>query len=254
VTEELEVLVTVKSSPVVGKKTGEAICVAGIRVDDGHQEWVRLFPFPFRDLPYERQFKKYQKIKVQAQKASSDTRPESWTPHYDTLELGDVLDTKKKWAARRVILDPLEVESMCEIRRRQELDGTSLGMFAPEDIELSIVHEPGDWDPAKAAALDQPSLFVPDKTRLERVPYRFKYDYRCSTPTCNGHSQTYIDWEITQAWRSWRYPIDEKLEKLRSKFLDEMCSPDKDTRIFVGNQHLHHDSFLVLGVFWPPRP
>lgn len=31
-----------------------------------------------------------------------------------------------------------------------------------------------------------------------------------------------------------------------------MCGAEKDTALIVGNQHLHRNAFLVLGVWWPP--
>jgi hypothetical protein len=251
--EELTVLVTVKSAPIVGAKTGEAVCVAGIRTDGLEPEWIRLFPFPFRDLPREQQFKKYQVITLSATKgASSDSRPESWTPQLASLELGEQLGTQKGWAKRRAIIDPLEIDSMCELQRRQAIDRTSLGMFRPTDVEMSITEEPGDWTPAQAAKLDQLSLFGPTKSRLERIPWRFKYHYRCSDQKCGGHNQSYIDWEVIASWLNWRYPLEEKKERVLAHYVDMMCGTEKDTRFFVGNMHLHEQSFLVLGVFWPP--
>jgi hypothetical protein len=32
-----------------------------------------------------------------------------------------------------------------------------------------------------------------------------------------------------------------------------LCAADRDTAFFIGNQHQHPGSFLVLGVWWPPR-
>jgi hypothetical protein len=32
-----------------------------------------------------------------------------------------------------------------------------------------------------------------------------------------------------------------------------MCGEGKDTIFYVGNMHRHPKSFLVLGVFWPPK-
>ena len=53
------VLVTVKAYPVIGRRTGESVCVAGARLDRGQPQWIRLFPVPFRSLGKERQFDKY---------------------------------------------------------------------------------------------------------------------------------------------------------------------------------------------------
>jgi hypothetical protein len=72
-------------------------------------------------------------------------------------------------------------------------------------------------------------------------------------PACNGHTQSIIDWEIAQAFRTWRYDETERLEKIREHWLDKLCGTGRDTFFFAGNQHLHPGSFLVLGVFWPPK-
>jgi hypothetical protein len=91
---------------------------------------------------------------------------------------------------------------------------------------------------------------------LEPAPYKLVYHYRCrDEPTCSGHQQTCIDWEAGQAARHWHadgYSADEIPQRLRRRFLDEMCGPARDTYFYVGNQHLHPKGFLVLGVFWPP--
>jgi hypothetical protein len=65
-----------------------------------------------------------------------------------------------------------------------------------------------------------------------------------------------VDWELMQFYRRMRNEsetVEECLRKVRDKWLDELCGPDKDTHLFVGNMQAHLNSFLVLGVFWPPR-
>jgi hypothetical protein len=61
------VFVTVKAYPAVGRKHGEAVCVAGIDVDPGR--WIRLFPVPFRDLPNPNRFEKYETISMRVHEA-----------------------------------------------------------------------------------------------------------------------------------------------------------------------------------------
>lgn len=141
---------------------------------------------------------------------------------------------------------------MCEIRRRQEVGDASLGMFRPADIALRI--DP-DEDNVEGQAFDQPSLFFPNKSRLEKIPYKFRYDYRCSDTRCNGHTQSNVDWEIAAAFRDWRvkYGEAETLERIHAKWVDEMFAEDRESRLFVGNMHQHPGQFLVLGVYWPKR-
>jgi hypothetical protein len=145
---------------------------------------------------------------------------------------------------------------MCEVLRRQEADGTSLAAFRPADVlDLVIDDDVDEWGEGKAGQASQPSLFFPTKDGLEQIPFRFRYRYRCSTPGCRTHFQSMIDWELAQSFRAWRERYDEKtlLENLRTRFLDQMCGPTKDTIFFVGNQHQAPKAFLVLGVFWPAQ-
>jgi hypothetical protein len=250
----IKLVVTVKAYPSISKKHGEAICVAGIRTDTPRPRWCRLWPIAFRDLPFSQRFQKYQEITLKVL-AASDPRPETLRPQPDTLKLGKVLPTKRGWAARRRLVEPLLAESMCEIARRQQTDSTSLGVFRPAEVErLTIRPDTTKWDEAQLAAMGQVSLFAPVKNELKRVPYKFQYRYRCSDRSCPGHEQTIIDWELGQAWLGWtRYDETERLEMIRRKWHDELCGPDRDTYFFVGNMHLHPQSFLVLGVFWPPH-
>jgi hypothetical protein len=254
--ERISLLVNVKAYPAVSEKYGEVVCVAGIRTDTEQPTWARLFPVAFRDMPFKQRFKKYQHITLEASRHSGDARPETYRPNMDTIQVGKVIETKKTWTERRQYIEPLIVDSMCVVQRQQEIDGTSLGAFRPgEVLDLVVDDEADDWDPDKAGVVAQPSLFMPTKQGLEKIPHRFRYEYRCSTPGCKGHAQSVIDWELAESYRSWRERYEQPvlLEKIRQRFLDEMCAETKDTVFFVGNMHRHPKSFLVLGVFWPPK-
>lgn len=132
--EQIELLVTVKAYLNISKRYGEVVCVAGIRTDVEPVRWVRLYPIHFRDLEFGKRFEKYRYVTLKAKPHSGDARPESMRPNTDSFELGDKVDTRKKWSARRSIVEPLLAESMCEIQRQQKLDRTSIGVFRPEDV------------------------------------------------------------------------------------------------------------------------
>jgi hypothetical protein len=152
---------------------------------------------------------------------------------------------------------------MCEIRRRQRTDGTSLAAFRPREV-LDIVSERADVDEGKreiarawaaqTSLLDQvePDERAHQLRELEQVPWSFKYRYLCADPRCPTHTQSIIDWEIAEFFRRIQYRDDWR-ERLKAKWLGELCAPERDTAFFVGNQHQHPGSFLVLGVWWPPR-
>jgi len=245
---------TVKAYPTPSERYGEAVCVAGVRTDSTTPEWVRLYPVLFRDLPAEQQFSKYDVLELDVQ-PSSDYRPESRRPIESTIVTVGHLDTADRWRERRKIIEPLLVESMCDVRRRQEDDGTSLAAFRPAHVD-DVVPEPeeGDWTPEQRGSLSRISLFAQDRTLLKKVPWRFRYHYSCGVGGCNGHAQTIIDWEIHAAYLKWRrdHSEDETVRLVREKWLNELCGPTKDTIFFVGNQRDAPRGFLVLGVFWPP--
>lgn len=248
-------MVTVKAYPAVTDE-GEAVCVAGMRLGLLQPpSWIRLFPVRFRDLPSDQQFHKYDIMRLRAAKASGDSRPESYTPDTDSIEVVGVVGPNRGWAERRKVVDQLVIPSMCWLLRQQANDGTSLGVFRPAQV-LDVLAEPrpAQWSEAKQAALAQQSLFAKEKAELERIPYRFSYHYRCADPACATHTQGIIDWEIGEAWRSWHGTPEQRVAQIRRRWLDDLCGPKKDTHFFVGNMHLHPRSFLVLGVFWPPKP
>ena len=124
-----------------------------------------------------------------------------------------------------------------------------------------MIIEPVEEDPKKSEMADafasQGSLLGQDdleqqRKALEQIPYRFQYSYLCSSLECNGHTQSIVDWEIAALYRRVRDDRDWQ-DKIRKKWLDEMCGADKETAFIVGNQHQYLEAFLVLGVWWPPK-
>ncbi len=156
--------------------------------------------------------------------------------------------------------------SMCDIQRRQANDGTSLGVFRPKRV-LDLIIRRADVRAGKAeiarAWAAQGSLLDDldgdEKARqldaLELIPWTFRLRYECDDPTCTTtHQQSIVDWEIAEFYRRVRHDEDWQ-DQVRAKWVEEVCGPDKDTALFVGNQHQHPTSFLVLGIWWPPlRP
>lgn len=108
---------------------------------------------------------------------------------------------------------------------------------------------------AASSAGTQPSLLNPAKRELEKIPYKISYKYRCSEARCSGHTQSIVDWELGQMCRDWPKKYGEAgfRDKVREKWLHELCDSSRDTSFFTGNMHTHQRSFLILGVFWPPK-
>lgn len=251
---QLQVLVTVKAYPTVSTKYGEAICVAGIRLDTPSPEWVRLFPVRYRDLPPEKQFKKYEVITVQAQQHSTDKRVETWRPNVDSIERGAVVPAGGPWLARRKFVEPLLGPTMCQLHRGRKggAPGPSLGLVRPSKIRSIRVERESEWSPGQLGTVGQGSLLT-TKAELVKPEYAFSYSYLCEEPDCKGHEQKIVDWELGETCRSWRFQGDALVEAIKGKWLDEMCSESREPLFFVGDQHTRPGQFLVLGTFWPER-
>ncbi len=249
--ERMELLVVVKAYPVRTDGHGEAVCVAGIRLDTDSPHWVRVFPVPFRRLPAAQQFAKYDVIRLDVVRGA-DSRPESWEPRADTIEIVRHVDTAQGWSARRDVVEPLLVPSMCHAQRQQAADGTSLAVFRPGALTGWHVEQ----SPPPADRGTQLDLFEPSLEALEDIPYKFRYRYRCDhAPGCPGHQQRLLDWELGQAYRSWRgkYPSErDLLGKIEQKWMREVAAPGRDVMLYVGTVARYPQSFCALGVFWPP--
>lgn len=266
--ETITFLPTVKAYPALSKTYGEVSCIAGIRYEaagnlsPGALEWIRLYPVPYRDLDDAQRFAKYQPITVEVQAHGGDRRPETRRPNRESIQiLGQPIPADRTWRERRRFVEPLMAESMCAIQREQLTRGTSLGVFRPRrvidleieplDIKVEKVQIAKAWA-AQGSLLRQVQGEEQDHQvkALEQVPWRFKLRYECADPACNSHSQSIIDWEIVQYYRRVRGSGDWQ-EKLRRRWLETICGPERDTALMVGNQHQHPGSFLILGIWWP---
>ena len=255
--KRIRVVPLVKAYPEPSQRYGETVCVAGVRTDVDPNCWVRLWPIDFRGLSFDEQFHKYEEIELDVLPATNDRRPESCRPVEGSIAAtGRVFGTDRGWAARWQLIEPLLVPSMCELMRMQESEQTSLGAFRPFDVRDVTFEPTKPYSERQLTALGQRNLFAQDREMLERMPWAFKYKYRCADAACNGHEQTIVDWEIAQAWRRWRRDLgDDESTKaaIRTKWLDELCATDRDTVFFAGNMWQRPSQFLTLGVFWPPQ-
>ena len=61
------------------------------------------------------------------------------------------------------------------------------------------------------------------------------------------------DWEMAQAYRTWRREYGYKWEeKFRQRFEAEMILKN-DTHFFVGTLHQYPKSWIIVGLFYPPK-
>lgn len=251
------VLPVVKAYPETSKKYGQTVCVAAVTVPEGR--WIRLYPIRFTLYPPERQFKKYQLFDVVAQKADNDSRPESHKIDEASIEIiGTPLGTGNGWSERKRLLASALDSSLCELQRLQKVQGKSLGMIRVGEITGFDIVEADEEKYEKAEKKSEyaatPDLFDDKKLKIEPLPFKFRYLFRCTDPSCKGHKCSIIDWEAYELHRKMiaKWGRDVAFEKVRQKYVDDICGPSKETYFFMGNMQRHPESFLVLGAFYPP--
>lgn len=261
--EWAEVLITVKTYPTPSLRHYETVCVAGVRLDRGSPEWIRLYPIPFRVQTFEYPFSKYQLVRVPVTpRGTKDPRPESFTPDIAAFELGEVVKSSSNWRQRkRLVGDLVGATTTCDLikaNRASQMNAPapSLGLVKPRDVRVTV-QEGQPWKPnqlAKARRAAEPTLFDEAAVRneLEPMPYEMRISYKCMSDSCNGHNQTNLDWEVGAAAYHWRkqYPKEEISRRLKEKW-EASLAEDKDAHLFVGNQHQYRRSFLVLGIWYP---
>ncbi len=233
----------------------ELICTAGI-TEDG--KWVRLYPIDYRYRPHHQKFRKYQWIEVELaeQGAENDGRKESRKPSLDSIRLlGEPLDTKNNWEARRNTIDNLPIHTVNELRDLYNKDKTSLGIIRPTRVlDLTIKKLDPDWKPAQQKALNQLRLFGPQPKHLAKIPFKFSYVFECEDSR-KPHNAMITDWELGVLYLKEvnRLRSEQKAaESVKNKFFNELCHPSKDTQFFMGTV-LPYNTWIVIGVFWPPK-
>ena len=102
--------------------------------------------------------------------------------------------------------------------------------------------------------LRQTHMFVESpKQELEKIPFRFYYDFRCPEDSCNGHALMCTDWEMGESWRRWSVKYGAKWEdRFRQRYEVEMIQK-YDTHFYVGTVAAYPRNWIIIGLFYPPR-
>ena len=251
--ETKKALIVVRTYPVPAEKGVEVSCTAAI---SEKSEWLRLHPIRYRYLSPEQRFQKYQWVQLAVTK-TSDGRPESYSPKNETIKIVSApLGTADGWRARKEFLFPLRAHCMCCLAKQRDDNGfPTLGLFRPKIIQkLAIApSKPPTWTPAQLAILRQENLFEKKPpTELEKIPFNFRYHFRCDHDTCNGHKMFCSDWEMGEAFRRWKAEYGPKWEaKFRQRFETEMIHK-YDTHFFVGTIAKYPGTWIIVGLFYPP--
>ncbi len=251
--EKIELLITVKTYPTPSTRYREIVCTAGVKQDGS---WIRLYPIDYRFKDYSQWYKKYQWIEVDVEKPKQDPRPESYKLISDIKILSKIIDTKNNWAERKKYVLAKGTKIMCWLEHNQNQNNISLAVIKPKKVKDFVWEKTSNqWTTKQIYALAEMRLFDKNHpSQLEKIPYKFSYIFICEEPNCKGHKMMIEDWEVMELFRRTRDSYGEKegLKKVKEKFLDEICSPKKDTYFFVGTV-LQYGSWIIIGTFYPPK-
>ncbi len=261
-----DVLVTVKAAPQPSLKYGDTSCVAGVRMDLERPELIRLYPVDFRWLNSSQQFKKYDVLRLKVEKATNDSRAESFKPVRGEWSVLRSLPTEGNWRRRHEVIGQVEPSTTCELSAaaRENHDAASLGLVPVADISDLRVESQPPWTEDQLSRLNarraqEANALIPFDGVVPRelVAPRFKatYRYRCTKRNCGGHRGQLLDWELNGLQWAMKGSSDEELRAaIKENFWRKMEPPARWTAFYVGNMSdpRKRHSFSVLGVYWPP--
>jgi len=254
VAEIARILIIVKTYPVPSMRYRELVCTAGVREDGS---FIRLYPIDYRYRPYAEWYQKYQWIELNVERNEKDPRPESYRPFPGTEIkcIGQPLPTTDHWAERKRCVLAQGTQILCHLQELPQ-QSRSLGIIRPRTVK-DLIAEPveSEWTPKQNEMFKQLDLFGPNRGPLEKIPYRFVYVFQCEHPRCKGHRMMIEDWEVGELFRKMRDQHDDRtaVQKVIDRFLGTICAENIDTHFFVGTV-LEHNTWIVLGTFWPTKP
>lgn len=261
--ETIRILITVKTYPTLSRKYEELVCTAGLKEDGS---WIRLYPVPFRKIPYHEQYRKYEWIELEVVKNKSDFRPESYRPYsVDTkIRVVGKIGTEGNWQRRKQLVCKKVYTNLGQLiaEAKDKKVCTSLATFKPSEI-IDFTWKPvkhREWSPEKLNAMKQLNFFMKqdDKFKVvKKLPYKFSYTFK---DDAEQKSTLMIeDWETGQLFWNCLKKYEEEnkaCEKVREKYLDEFKNK-VDLYLFLGTTKVNHfrapNPFIIIGTFHPKK-
>lgn len=253
-----------KTYPEWSKSHYETVCTGAVDEETGRL--IRIYPITLRYADASRAFKKYQWIRADVERNTSDHRPESYRINQATIEVEDTIGTKGSgWEERRqwVLRDHSVFTSVEALKEQEREDRTSLGLVRPRAIrrfyeKRKTEEARAEWEVARTRALAQKDLFVDvdaETKELKFMPVQYRVEFECEDDRCNGHDMSILDWEL--------YALSRKMYAARGAGGARKAVLDKLAQItnfdkfepyfYLGNVAAHPTSFMVVGLFTPPR-
>ena len=78
--ERGKILIATKTYPSISTKYKETVCTAGILLDDDEKplKWIRIYPIRFRELDFDKRYKRWSIVSAEIEKNEKDFREESY--------------------------------------------------------------------------------------------------------------------------------------------------------------------------------
>ncbi|ABX02849.1 MAG TPA: hypothetical protein DEF47_18045 [Herpetosiphon sp.] len=256
-----KVLISVKTYPLPSHKYDELVCTAGF-LEDG--SWIRVYPVPFRGLPYHQQYQKWHWVTVDLIKNTQDHRPESYRPT-SQLDIGENIPTTNNWILRKQYALRNVYTSMTDLLGDLKTKNTSLATVKPSEI-IDFVIEPTerDWKESWRNQMLQFSLFdMDDKGQgrerkvIRKLPYKYFYKFRTHGDQ-NPRKLMIEDWELGALYwnclKTCNGDENEANKLVRQKYFDTFVQQN-DIHLFLGTTLQYHfvapNPFVIIGVFYP---
>jgi len=243
----VKILIVAKTYPYPSSKYREIVCTAGV-MEDG--SWIRLYPIDYRYRNYSQWYKKYQWVEVDVIKYKHDRRIETHKPISELRLLNIVND----WTERKHIILKGGTRTACWLAK-QNHENISLSIIKPRKIIDFIWEDDAkEWESWQTQKMSQLGLFDANKPKpLEKIPYKFSYEYLCEDDQCQKHKMIIADWEINALYRNMKSKYDEKtaLKKVKEKFIDDLWRK-RDLYFILGTTSRFY-TWIIIGVFYPPK-
>jgi hypothetical protein len=267
----LKVLILVKAYPAISTKYNETVCTAGI-TENG--KWIRIYPIPFRQLDYKKQFRKYEWVELDLVRNGSDFRPESYRPKdimlTDMVSHGVIAADGDTWIHRRKFVLKNVYSNLDKLisEAKDRSLYTSLAVFKPSKIiDFVCKKTKREWSKNKLDYLKshklQMNLFdnndkndITEFEEVDKLPYKFSFIFEDDT---RRRSTLMIeDWETGRLY--WNSLIRHKgnelkaVEDVKKKYFDDFAKT-KDYHFFLGTIKKYHlvapNPFVIIGDFRP---
>lgn len=266
-----KVLITVKTYPNLSNTYEELVCTAGIREDGS---WIRLYPIPYRQMDYGKQFEKYRWIEVLVRKHRQDERPESHEPRCDTFQMGKLIGTDKGgWRERKEhVLREVHTD-LGHLIERAHNNQLSLAVFKPDQfVDFEREPVPEDKRAEHKAKMERIMArrkqlnLMDDEPRQIKLADQPDYNFYYIIKDSKGKkSRMQIeDWEIHALYRNCLPPNDPSSEdkELAAEKVYQLYWEDhaltKDIHLFLGTTLQYHrkkasNPFMIVGTFYPKK-